>query len=317
MKKMERKFAGRIAVIGLLLVLLSGLVVGCASGVKFKPGAYEGTAQGFGGTVSARVELSGTEIIAVTVSGDNESQGIGSIAVAELPGVILAKQSTRVDVIAGASVSSRAVIEAVNAALRSAGIDPAKLTGRSSQSITKTNETVNADIVVVGGGGAGMAAAIIAKQAGLNVVIIEKMAMLGGNSSKSTGGMNAAETKYQKEQNIADSVQVFIDDTMKGGGNIADRDLVTILARSSAEGIDWLDSIGAPLPRVSFSGGATNRRIHQPADGSAVGIYLVATFERKAKELNIPVYLNTKATDFIVDAQGRVTGVKAESASKN
>jgi fumarate reductase flavoprotein subunit len=68
---------------------------------------------------------------------------------------------------------------------------------------------------------------------------------------------------------------------------------------------------------VSFSGGATNRRIHQPADGSAVGIYLVSAFKKKLHELDIPVYLNTKATDFIVDSQGRVTGVKAESSSKN
>ncbi|MDR1430470.1 MAG: flavocytochrome c [Spirochaetaceae bacterium] len=317
MKLFIKKLAGRTAAAGLLLVLLAGFAAGCASAPKFSPGVYEGTAKGFGGDVIARVELSDSAIVSVTVSGDNESQGIGSIAIAELPGIIVQRQTTQVDAIAGASVSSRAVIEAVNAALRSAGVDPAKLTGKAVSGGARTSETVNADVVVVGGGGAGMAAAIIAKQAGLNVVLIEKMAMLGGNSSKSTGGMNAAETKYQKEQNISDSVQTFIDDTMKGGGNIADRSLVTILARSSAEAIDWLDSIGAPLPRVSFSGGATNRRIHQPADGSAVGIYLVAAFEKKLKELNIPVYLNTKATDFIVDSQGRVTGVKAESSSKN
>jgi fumarate reductase flavoprotein subunit len=317
MLSLRTKFAGKAAVMGLLLIFLAGFAVGCASSPTFTPGVYEGTAKGFGGDVIARVELSDSAILSVTVTGDKESQGIGSIAIAELPGIIVERQTTRVDGIAGASVSSRAVIEAVNAALRSAGIDPASLTGKTVKQAAISSETVDADVVVIGGGGAGMSAAIIAKQAGLNVVIIEKMPMLGGNTSKSTGGMNAAETKYQKEQNISDSVQIFIDDTMKGGGNIADRSLVTILAQSSAEAIDWLDSIGAPLPRVSFSGGATNRRIHQPADGSAVGIYLVATFEKKLKELGVPIYFNTKATDFIVDAQGRVTGVKAESASVN
>ncbi|MDR0389641.1 MAG: flavocytochrome c [Spirochaetaceae bacterium] len=317
MRTFIKKFAGKAVAAGILLVLLTGFVAGCASTPKFTPGVYEGTAKGFGGDVVARVELSDSAIVSVTVTGAHESQGIGSIAIAELPGVIVQRQTTKVDAIAGASVSSRAVIEAVNAALRSAGVDPEKLTGKTVSTAARTNETVNADVVVIGGGGAGMSAAIIAKQAGLNVVLIEKMAMLGGNSSKSTGGMNAAETKYQKEQNINDSVQTFIDDTMKGGGNIADRSLVTILAQSSAEAIDWLDSIGAPLPRVSFSGGATNRRIHQPADGSAVGTYLVAIFEKKLKELNIPVYLNTRATDFIVDAQGKVTGVKAASATVN
>ena len=292
------------------------LVLGCAGKSKFKAGVYTGAAQGFGGEVSASVELSRDGIVKVSVTGAKETQGIGSIPLAELPSKIVQAQSTQIDTISGATVTSRAVLDAVNAALRTAKVDPAKLTPQTGSAAAKTAETVNADVVVIGGGGAGMSAAILVKQAGLNVVIIEKMAMLGGNSSKATGGMNAAQTKYQAALGIQDSVDTFTQDTLKGGGNIADGSLVSILAQSSSAAVDWLESIGAPLPKVSFSGGATNQRIHQPADGSAVGTYLVAAFEKQIKELNIPVYFNTKALELITNAQGGVTGVQAESSDK-
>ncbi|MDR1893195.1 MAG: flavocytochrome c [Spirochaetales bacterium] len=314
MNKTQKRGAALFGV--LVLLALTAFLGGC-SGVKFTPGSYEGTARGFGGEIVAQVELSSTGIVDIKVTGSGESAGIGSVAIAQLPSLMVERQSTQVDKVAGASISSQGVIDAVNAALIAAGIDPAKLKPRQRAQTQAGEETVQADVVVIGAGGAGMAAAIYAKQAGLNVIIIEKMAMVGGNTSRSTGGMNAAETKYQKAENITDSVQVFYDDTMRGGGNIADPALVRILAADSAEAIDWLDSIGAPLPRVSFSGGATNRRIHQPADGSAVGVYLVAIFEKKLEELGIPVYFNTRATAILTDASGRAVGARASSASKN
>ena len=99
---------------------------------------------------------------------------------------------------------------------------------------------------------------------------------------------------------------------MEGGHNINDKDLVTTLAENSAEAIDWLDSIGAPLPKVSFSGGATNARIHAPEDGSGVGAYLVTSLLKKMDELDINVMYDTKATS-LISKDVTVTGVKAES----
>ena len=54
-----------------------------------------------------------------------------------------------------------------------------------------------ADVIVVGAGGAGMTAAIEAVNAGKSVIVIEKAAMTGGNTTRSTGGMNAANTPEQ------------------------------------------------------------------------------------------------------------------------
>jgi fumarate reductase flavoprotein subunit len=88
------------------------------------------------------------------------------------------------------------------------------------------------------------------------------------------------------------------------------------MAENSAEGIDWLDSIGAPLPKVSFSGGATNARIHAPEDGSGVGAFLVTSMLKKVNELGIDVMYNTTATE-LISKDGVITGVKAESRDTN
>ncbi|HHY27538.1 MAG TPA: flavocytochrome c [Desulfitobacterium dehalogenans] len=193
------------------------------------------------------------------------------------------------------------------------------ITGCSTESAT--NETPgtstpvvqdkSADIVVIGAGGAGMTAAIQAVQDGAkNVVLVEKMPITGGNSVRSTGGLNAAPTKYQERDGIEDSIELFVEDTMKGGHNLNDEELVRTLAEHSAAAVDWVNEVGGDLSVVSMFGGASVKRIHRPSDTSAVGPMLVTTLNNKVKELGIPILLNTKAEEILVDANGAVTGVK-------
>ena len=238
----------------------------------FIPGTYTGSSKGFGGDVDVTVTVSGKSIDSIQIDGSHETENIGTFAVDMLDDRILAAQSPNVDALTGATVTSNAVFRALNDALVLAGADLSKFPKVSeADGGEKTYEELEADIVIVGAGGAGMTAAINATQAGKKVIVLEKMPYAGGNTTKATGGMNAAETHYQKEQGIEDSVAQFVEDTMKGGHEINDKDLVTVMAKNSAKAIDWLDSIGAPLPKVSFSGGATNKRIHAPEDGSGVG----------------------------------------------
>ena len=284
-----------------------------ADGNLFIPGTYTETATGFGGEVSVTATVSENKIEDVQITGDHETENIGTFAVEMLGERILAAQSPNVDALTGATVTSNAILGALKKALTAAGADmsafaPAEDKGK----ILKKYEELDTDIVIIGAGGAGMTAAINATQAGKDVILLEMMPYAGGNTTKATGGMNAAETHYQKEQGIEDSVEQFVEDTMKGGHDINDRDLVTIMAENSAEGIDWLDSIGAPLPKISFSGGATNQRIHAPEDGSGVGAYLVTALLKKIDELGIKVMYNTKATD-LLSLEGTVNGVMAES----
>ena len=279
----------------------------------FVPGTYTGTAKGFGGDINVTVTLSENKIEDIKIEGDHETENIGSFAVSMLGDKILEAQSPEVDALSGATVSSNGIIRALNSALTMAGADLSRFAGEAAEGGDKimSYEDLDCDIVIVGAGGAGMTAAITATQAGKKVILLEKMPYVGGNTTKATGGMNAAETHYQKEQGIEDTVEQFVEDTMKGGHDINNRDLVTIMAKNSSSAIDWLDSIGAPLPKVSFSGGATNKRIHAPEDGSGVGAFLVTRFLNKVEELGIQVMYNTTATNLITE-EGKVTGVMAE-----
>lgn len=164
------------------------------------------------------------------------------------------------------------------------------------------------DIVIIGAGGGGMAAAITAQEAGADVAIFEKMPIAGGNTSKSSGGMNASETKFQKEQGIEDSNDLFYEDTLEGGKGTNDPELLRYMVDHSAEAIDWLDSIGITLNNITFSGGASVKRIHRPEDGSAVGGYLVEGLLRNIHEKEIPLFVNSEVTK-INETDGKVSGV--------
>ena len=284
----------------------------------FIPGTYVGVSKGFGGDVEVTVTLSENAIESIAISGAHETENIGTFAVEMLGERILSAQSPKVDVLTGATVTSNAILRALNDALTQAGADLKRLPDAtdSGETVNRVAVNMDADIVIIGAGGAGMTAAIDATQAGKSVILLEKMPYPGGNTTKATGGMNAAETHYQAEQGIEDSVEQFVEDTMKGGHDLNNRDLVTVMAQNSAAAIDWLDSIGAPLPKVSFSGGATNKRIHAPEDGSGVGAYLVTAFRRNLDELGVTVLYDTCATDILTE-NGAVSGVKAQSKTQD
>lgn len=184
------------------------------------------------------------------------------------------------------------------------------VTGASVKEYTNPSELKETyDVVVVGSGGAGMSAAIAAKQAGASVAIFEKMPVIGGNTTKSSGGMNASETKFQKEQGIDDTNDLFYEESLKGGKGTNDPALLRYLVDNSAEAIDWLDSIGITLSDVSFSGGFSKARIHRPADGSAVGGYLVNGLYNNLMENKIPIFVNADVTE-IVQKDGAAAGIK-------
>ncbi len=181
------------------------------------------------------------------------------------------------------------------------------------------NNNLQADIVVIGAGGAGMTAAIQAKQDGAtNVVIVEKMPQVGGNTTRATGGLNASETKYQDEQGIKDTNELFFQDTMTGGKDLNDKELVQTLVNNSAAAVDWVNKIGGDLSVVAMFGGASVERIHRPSDTSAVGPMLVKTFSKQLESLEIPVLLETTAKEITVDENGAITGVKiADKTGEN
>ena len=208
----------RIAALALAAVMAFGLTAcgggsssstaapassGEAGGVS---GEFTGTATGMG-EVTVTVTLTDGVITACKVVGDSETEGIGSVIVENAPEEIVSGNKGAIDVVSGATITSDAINEALAAALAAAGLDAADFTG-SGDAAAAEDRVVDTDIVIVGAGGAGMTAAIAAANEGKNVVIVESQAMVGGNSVRSTGGMNAAKTPAQDENEFAESAGV-------------------------------------------------------------------------------------------------------------
>ncbi len=121
----------------IMAVVLLLSLAGCAGGsddagssdaaTKFTAGTYTGEGTGFHGTLKVEVEVDADKILSVTVTEHEETPGYGTNAVDQLPGVIVEAQSLAVDVIAGATFSSNAILDAVEAALVSAGANAEEL----------------------------------------------------------------------------------------------------------------------------------------------------------------------------------------------
>ena len=290
-----------------------------------------GVGQGIDGDVVVQVVADASRIYSVEVLKQNETQGIGSVAVEQLPGRIVESNSIMVDGITGATVTSNAIKTAIREALTKAGLDASvfEVEQVAAAPGEKTDVTLECDVLVVGAGGAGLTAAVRANQEGADVLVIEKMPMVGGNSNRAEGGMNAAGTKLEEELGLLDdslvtdekdlrsTVENYIADTYRLGHDKANMDLVTTLAENSSEAIEWLGSIGAPFTDVEPTGGCQGRKyLHQPEGGEPVGEYLVTRLSKVIADQGIEVMLNTKATEIIME-YGRAVGVKAEDSEHN
>ena len=191
----------RISALLLALVMMMTLPAALADTVS-----GTGTAKGFGGDVTVTITLENGVITSVVAEGKGETEGIGSKAIESLPAMWVEKNSIY-DTLTGATVTSTAMQEAAAIALAAAGVntDDYSAEGETAQAGDATYE---ADVVIVGAGGAGMTAALTAAQAGKTVIVVESQAMVGGNSVKATGGMNAAKTPAQDENTFGESAGV-------------------------------------------------------------------------------------------------------------
>lgn len=307
-----------------LLTVLMVISLGACSQPKtdaFKGGTFTGTAKGFAGDITVEVTIDDNKTITdVKVVEHTETEDIGGKALETLAKDVVALNSSQVDTVTTATVTSLAFIEAVNAAITAAGLNPEDFVPGEVGAVEKTDETLDVDIVIIGAGGAGMAAGITAAQEGKSVIIVEKAPMVGGNTSRATGGMNAAGSHYQEEAGIEDSVELFVEDTIKGGHGLNNPDLVQVMAENSADAIVWLDSIGAELSNVGKAGGASVNRAHRPVDENgkilSVGTYLVTKLEEACIDNGVEILLETQATEILME-DGVAVGIIANSPTVN
>ena len=193
-----------------LLTLAMTAGTAFAEGVS---GEFTGEGIGMGGEsnpVTVTITLEDGVITDLKAEGPGETPGIGTMALDELPGQIVDNGSVAVDNVTGASITSGAIRDAAMAALEAAGLDPADYSAEveAVSEAPAEDETLDTDIVILGAGGAGMTAAITAADAGKNVILLESQVMVGGNTVRSSGGLNAADTPEQDDNEFTEGAGV-------------------------------------------------------------------------------------------------------------
>lgn len=184
-----------------------------APAVMAKDGTYTATKLGRNGDVTVQVAIENDRIKNVKVQSWSETHPIADLAGTQVPADIVKFQTTNVDVVSGATLSSMAITAAVRDCIKAAGLDPSafsKKAPKPDMAPGLVKET--GDVVVIGAGGAGVSAAVAAAQAGKNVIVIEKAHFIGGNTSVAGGGYNAADPALESKHEMTAGQKKIVED---------------------------------------------------------------------------------------------------------
>ena len=292
-----------------VLVAMLVLFAGCAGKDAYTPGSYTGEGKGHGGTIVVSVTVDKKAIKSIEIVENPESE-FSLKPMQTLIEKAIKANSGEIDAVSGASETSAGMIAAIQAALAKASTGAAVSSSAVEEKKAELKDET-ADIVVVGAGGAGLSAAKAAADEGAKVIVLEKMAFVGGNTNYATGGLNAAETPFQEALGIEDSIEQFYEDTMKGGHMLNNPDLVMVLTSKAKDTVAWLTDMGADLTSVGRAGGASANRIHRPTGGAGVGAHLVTVLNEAASKV-ADIRTSSEVIAITSDADG-VNGVDVKT----
>ena len=293
---------------------------GFAAASMAAPVTAQGTGVGKHGDITVAVTFDAGKIQDIKIVKNAENPILAKKVFTDLKDQVVALSSTDVDLVSGATFSAKGFIDAVNDAAKKAGVTLAKADKKAlKKAARELPKTSNYDVVVIGAGGAGFSAAITAKNAGANVVLLEKMPAVGGNSLISGAEMNVARNWVQPKLGINDdSPELHAQDTFKGGDGKGDMKVINVMTHEALDAAKWCrDYLGVRFEddNLFFFGGHSRKRALIPVGHT--GTEFIAKFQAKADELGIPVITNMKAEELIKDKDGRVVGVKATMDGKS
>ncbi|MFA5577822.1 MAG: FAD-dependent oxidoreductase, partial [Tissierellaceae bacterium] len=319
----------------LLISMLIMGIVGCAkeapvstpelpggmdSGTTFTSGTYTSAAPGKNGDVTVEVTFDERSIVSVIVKEHSETEGIGDTPIERIPKHIVEGQTLEVDIVSGATMTSNAILAVVEDCVKQAGGDISALKGKEKGSDSVTETELTTDIVVVGAGGTGLAAAASAHENGADVIVLEKLAVTGGSTSFSGGGISATGTRFQEELGIKDTKESWMElwkarqMTSNPDGKYPDYSFVDRFMDEAIKTTHWLvDVVKHTYGKIEGFGFDPVERLHFPVDGG--GSVLTTNIEKHLKENDVKIMTETKATELITNSHGDVIGVMTEGVN--
>ena len=294
-----------------IAVLMLSLVMPAMAEASYTAGTYSASAQGNNGPVTVEVDFSDTAITAVRITEHAETAGIADTPIERIPTAIAENQSLNVDVVSGATNTSLAILAAAEDCVIQAGADPAALTGRTETAQAVDLEDLRADVVVVGGGIAGLAASMTAAQAGSNVILVEKQAIVGGSGLLTAAGFYAVQTDLVQDETIDEMYENILAMIDEGGSlEHVDVDRIRHLCDSSPEIVEWLQDMGYEFSTTSFGIKDAGNHYHLLADGSN-GPGQVAILKEQCEKAGVTVLTETKCVALLQD-DGVMSGITVE-----
>lgn len=272
-------------------------------------GTYTGIGNGYHGQVPVTVTLTGGRITEITVGENQETPGVADLIIEQQPQRIMEAQSWNVDAVTGATFTANAIKQGVRNALAQAGAKEGMFD--SVPEIEQYDQEYTTDIVVVGAGIAGMAAAIEAKEAGADVILLEKLGRVGGSSVLSGGNFYATGSPVNQEyENDPAAMAQYLMDRSEG---LANEELITYYAEHSGENVAWLiDHLGTDYGTSTGSVGYSDALRQHFSVKRGAGLTVPAY--NLCKKLGVNILLETPATEILTDDNGSVCGVKAKDA---
>ncbi len=321
----------RILSLALALLMMLCIVPGYAA--SFAAGEYEAAAKGMNGDVRVKTVFTADAITEISVVEHAETPGISDAPIAQIPAAIVNNQTLAVDAIAGATMTSNAILAAVKDCVKQAGGNPDELmTKIQVEQIDPSERAEEVEVLIIGGGGTGLAAAISATENGAkDVMLVEKMGRFGGSTAISGGIQGATSTRYKKAQGVADTDADWMVDWVDSQNfdlnvlgiecQYPNYDRVANLMQEATQTVDWVERyIGQEYTESLIDYGNATKRVHilkEAVQGDVqlneAGYILTDRMVNFIKDEGIvDMRLNTSGISLLTDDTGRVTGAVVE-----
>lgn len=279
----------------------------------YKPGTYTATAQGNNGEIKVSVTFSADAITEVKVVEHKETAGIGDTAIETISGKIVKGQSLNVDAVSGATNTSKALLEAVKDCVKQAGGDVAALSQKAKPEEAQSGQVKSeqTDILVIGAGVAGLTASYYARQAGKNVILLEKRAFTGGNSAlagKFDLGGSKLHDKLGVKFTAEDHFESVVEEVGEEAGKPVDKEFIENFTSKGGAYLDWLvDDIKIPAGKI------LNGKEIYAADGTGIKLTAetMSMLTEAVKKAGVDLRLENPATKLLVK-DGKVTGAEVK-----
>ena len=318
---MKKGFLRTFGALFLAMCLLMPATVGfAAEAAVFTPGTYTGTAHGNNGTVSVTVTVSDNAIESIELGDHHETYYMVKKPADVIPTAIIENQSLAVDLVAGATMTSRGIVNAVADALGQAGADVNTLRVAPEKTLTDATET--REVLVVGAGLAGLNAAIKLKTLGVDVILVEKLDMPGGSCLFASGNIFGP----MKEEDIDVCLERWLSSTqlntlVQPSEGMPNVEKVEKIVRGSVDLVNYYENeLGLDMcltTDYTTDSADVTKYMLRPDDEyepySARGAQICFALEDTYLNLGGDLRYGTTAINLLSDESGAITGAVCET----